>query len=81
MQFGKVTKRLRDADGRPIGTANDNPLLDTREYAVEFRDGHMESVSANLIAQNLYSQLDDEGTRHILLTDIVDHRRDERATE
>ncbi len=81
VQFGKVTKRLRDADGRPIGTANDNPLLDTREYAVEFRDGHVESVSANLIAQNLYSQLDDEGKRHILLTDIVDHRRDERAID
>jgi hypothetical protein len=29
VQFAKVTKRLRDADGRPIGTANDNPLLDT----------------------------------------------------
>jgi hypothetical protein len=27
--YGKVTKRLRDKDGRPIGTANDNPLLDT----------------------------------------------------
>jgi hypothetical protein len=81
VQFGRVTKRLRDADGRPIGTANDNPLLGTREYAVEFRDGHVESVSANLIAQNLYSQLDDEGKRHILLTDIVDHRRDERAID
>ena len=27
--FAKVTKRLRDANGIPIGTANDNPLLDT----------------------------------------------------
>ena len=46
VHFGRVTKRLRDADGRPIGTANDNPLLGTREYAVEFRDGHVESVFA-----------------------------------
>ena len=29
VQYGKVTKRLRDAEGRPIGTAHDNPLLDT----------------------------------------------------
>jgi hypothetical protein len=36
VQFGKVTKRLRDAEGRPIGTAHENPLLDTREDAVEF---------------------------------------------
>ena len=27
--FAKVTKLLRDANGIPIGTANDNPLLDT----------------------------------------------------
>jgi hypothetical protein len=80
-KLGRVTKRLRDAEGRPIGTANENPLLDTREYAVEFRDGHIESLSANLIAKNLYSQLDDEGNRHVLLSDIIDHRRDERAID
>ena len=27
--FAKVTKRLRDAQGLPTGTANDNPILDT----------------------------------------------------
>ena len=80
-KFGRVTKRLRDAEGRPIGMANENPLLDTREYAVEFRDGHIEALSANLIAKNLYSQLDDEGRRHILLADITDHRRNERAMD
>ena len=35
-EFAKVTKRLRDANGIPIGTANDNPLLDTRIYKVEY---------------------------------------------
>jgi hypothetical protein len=29
----------------------------------------------------LYSQLDDEGNRHVLLSDIVDPRRDERAVD
>jgi hypothetical protein len=80
-KFGRVTKRLRDAEGRPIGTANENPLLHAREYAVEFRDEHIESLSANLIAKNLYSQLVDEGNRHVLLSDIVDPRRDERAVD
>ena len=32
--FDKVTKRLRDTQGLPIGTANDNPILDTRMYEV-----------------------------------------------
>ena len=74
VQFGRVTKRLRDADGRPIGKAHENPLLDTREYEVEFLDGHLEALSANLIAQNLFSQIDEEGARHVLLDDIIDHR-------
>ena len=33
-QYAKVTKRLRDANGIPIGTADDNPILDTRMYKV-----------------------------------------------
>jgi hypothetical protein len=76
VQFARVTKRLRDKDGRPIGTANDNPLLDTREYEVEFLDGHSESISANLIAQHMFSQVDEEGHRHLLLADVIDHRSD-----
>eukprot|EP00956_Cyclotella_meneghiniana_P010587 scaffold14709_cov91-Cyclotella_meneghiniana.AAC.3 len=36
---GKVVRRKRDRDGNPIGTANRNPLLDTRLYEVQFPDG------------------------------------------
>ena len=43
LQFGNVTKQLLDAEGRPIGKANENPLLDMRQYEVEFRDGRSES--------------------------------------
>ena len=39
-EYAKVTKRLRDANGIPIGTANDNPMLDTRLYEVEYLDGY-----------------------------------------
>jgi hypothetical protein len=80
-QYAKVTKRRRDAEGRPIGTANDNPLLDTREYEVEFLDGHIEPMPANLIAQHLFSQVDEEGHRHVLLDDIIDFRKDDTAVE
>eukprot|EP00957_Ditylum_brightwellii_P013017 983273-Ditylum_brightwellii.AAC.1 len=31
-EFARVTKRLQDANEIPIGTAHDNPLLDTRIY-------------------------------------------------
>ena len=79
VQYGKVTKRLRDAEGRPMGMAADNPLLDTRAYTVEFPDGCEESLTANLITQNLYSQIDEEGNKHLLLDDIIDHKRNENA--
>ena len=73
-EFARVTKRLRDANGIPIGTANDNPILDTRVYEVEYLDGHKASLAANAIAENMFSQVDDEGNRHVLFDGIVDHR-------
>ncbi len=36
---GRVTSRKRDKDGNPIGLANANPILDTREYTFTFNDG------------------------------------------
>ena len=39
MQKGYVRARKRDANGNPKGIANNNPLLDTRVYDVEFPDG------------------------------------------
>ena len=76
VQFGRVLKRLRDKDGIPIGTAHDNPILDTRMYEVEFQDGHKASLGANAIAENLFAQIDDEGNRHALFDEITDHRTD-----
>ena len=75
-EFARVTKRLRDANGIPIGTANDNPLLDTRIYEVEYIDGHKASLAANTIAENMFAQVDDEGNRHVLFQEIIDHRVD-----
>ena len=31
-QYGKVMKRLRDTDGIPIWTVNENPILDSPMY-------------------------------------------------
>ena len=75
-ELARVVKRLRDANGIPIGTANDNPILDSRVYEVEYMDGHTASLTANAIAQNLFGQIDDEGHRYLLLNDVIDHRVD-----
>jgi hypothetical protein len=74
VQLARVVKRLRDKDGLPIGTANDNPILDSREYEVEFQDGYKASLAANAIAENLFAQIDDEGNRHVLFQEIIDYR-------
>ena len=80
-ELARVTKRMRDANGIPIGTANDNPILDSRIYEVEYLDGHKASMAANSIAENLFSQIDDDGNRFVLLDDIVDHRVDGREVQ
>lgn len=72
-QRGRVTKHLKDADGNPISKADDKHIvLDTRLYEVEFPDGETLALSANNIPQNLFSQVNDEGERFILLKEIVD---------
>ncbi|KAI2494242.1 Reverse transcriptase (RNA-dependent DNA polymerase) [Fragilaria crotonensis] len=75
----KVTGRKRDADGNPIGKRHSNPILDTREYEVEFADGSTDIFAANIIAENLYAQVDDEGKSYSILSEIVDHKRDGSA--
>ena len=71
--FARVTKRLKDANGLPIGTANENPILDTRVYEVEYVDGNKASLTANNIAQNMFAQVNDEGNRHVLFDETIDH--------
>ena len=60
-EFVRVTKRLRDKDGKPIGVAHENPILDTRMYEVECVDGHKAAMTANFIASNLFAQVDQDG--------------------
>jgi hypothetical protein len=39
MRSGRVTRRARDVAGESYGVKDDNPILDTRVYQVEFPDG------------------------------------------
>ena len=76
---GRVTKRLRGPDGEPIGKYNANPMLNSRKYQVEFQDGSMGEYTANIIAENMFAQVDDEGHQFFFLKEIIDHRKDARA--
>jgi hypothetical protein len=75
-ELAQVTKRLKDKDGGPIGTPNNNPILDTRLYKVECKDGHKAAMTANTMAENLFSQIDGDGHRQVIFDAIIGHRTD-----
>ncbi len=74
-----VIKQKTDIHRKPLGKAHPNPLLDTREYIVEFEDGTFDSYFANTIAENLFSQCDAEGRQFNTIRDIIDHKTDGHA--
>jgi Reverse transcriptase (RNA-dependent DNA polymerase) len=79
LRKAKVNKRKRDDDGNVIGKSHSNPILDTSLYEIEFDDGSLATYTANIIAENLYEQVDDEGRTHVLFDSITDHKKGEDA--
>ena len=45
-------------------------------YEVEYSDGQKASLAENSIEDNIFSQVDGKGNRHILFEDIIDHHND-----
>jgi hypothetical protein len=43
----------------------------------EFPDGELSEYAANILAENMLSQLDHEGHNIMLMRDIIDYKRDE----
>ena len=79
MEFATVKQRATDINNLPLGTPNKWTALDTRQYQVEYLDGTLETISANIIAENIMSQVDSDGHRQCLLDEIIDHRNDATA--
>ena len=73
-EFARVKKRLKYKDGRVIGTASKNPILDTRMYEVEYTDGYKTTMALNAIAIIFLAQVDQDGQRLVLFDEIIDHR-------
>ncbi len=71
MVKGCVTVRKRDWDGNPVGRANDNPILDTQSYIINFDDGDQTELTDNMIAESLYLQCNPDGNQYDLLEEIV----------
>ncbi|GAX21971.1 hypothetical protein FisN_16Hh038 [Fistulifera solaris] len=79
METARVVGRTIGDDGQTIGTYSDNPAMNTVVYDVEFGDGVIREYSANLIAQNMIAQCDDDGFSKSLMEGIVDYKKEETA--
>ena len=67
---------LTDENGDIIGQPNEDPNLNTVMYEVEFPDGTRQPIAANTIAQEIYSQVDADGRRDVVVEEIIDYCRD-----
>jgi len=74
---GKVKRRAVGPDGRTTGSYDDNPILNSIIYEVELPDGQIKEYAANVIAENMLSQVDSEGNSTTLIQAIVDYKKDE----
>ena len=77
----KVIRRSKCEDGLTVGKYDDNPMANTMLYDVQFPDGEVREYSANIIAQNMYAQVDANGHHHTLLDAIIDYEKTERAVD
>ena len=76
---GKVIGRKRDADENTIGRKNNNPILNTREYRVEFDDGRVSELTANVIAESMYAACNESRNKYLMMDSIVDYEKSNKA--
>ena len=70
---GVVKKRVLHVDGNIFSIPHSSPLLDTTKYHIEFDNGVTDIITANIIVGNILLQVDEEGHKHLMLQEIIDH--------
>ena len=79
--MGKVVKRCTDEHNQPLGKKHNIPIFETRLYEVKFPDGSIHQYSANVLAENMLSQVDEEGFQYQFLESIINHRTNSTAIQ
>jgi Reverse transcriptase (RNA-dependent DNA polymerase) len=79
LKLAKVIRRSVNHEGKFTGTYDENPLLNSMTYDVEFPDGEVKEYSANVIAENLLSQVDTEGSHLNIFDCILEHKSNDTA--
>ena len=78
MKKVKIVGRSKDYYENIIGKYDSNPMLNTMVYYKDFPDGSIREYRANVIAENMYSQVDYEGFSHSILFGILDLQQSSR---
>ena len=81
VQLGEVKRRALGPDGRVFGTYDDNAMLNSMIYEVEFPDGQVKEYAANLIAESMLTQVDSEGFSTALFNGILDYKKNSSAVQ
>ena len=78
-QAARVVGVIRNNEGQIIGEFIHNPILNTKVYEVMFPDGAVHQYAAKTIAENIHSQVDEEGHQYQLMDHISNHKSYGRA--
>ena len=81
LHIERVVGRSTNGEGNPIGQYDPNSMLNTRVYDVMFPHGAIQQCSANLIAESMYENSDEDGYRYQLMDKILDHQKTKDAIE
>ena len=69
--MGKVRKRVR-YDDTSTGKGNVNAMHDKSVYEFEYTDRTTNQLAANIMAENMLSQVDSQGHHYQVLTGVTD---------
>jgi hypothetical protein len=76
---GTIQQRKRNHDGSLVGSHNPNIMLDSCVYEVEFPDGFRQDYTTNVLIENLFSHIDEDGVTSMMLKGITDYKMDDSA--
>ena len=77
LSMGKVVRYAFNKHGELVGAYNDNPILNSHLYEVEFSDGEVKEFVENILAENFMSQVDYNVNHSEFLDCITDVRCDD----
>jgi hypothetical protein len=77
MTIGRVTKCALGPNGTVAGTHDENPCLNTMICKVEFPGGQLKDCAANVIVENMLTQVDLDGHSLRMMEAMIDHQKDE----